>query len=63
MAYATIADASANFQAPRYTGNGSTQTITNGGNSNLKPDWLRVKNMSATDSHMLSDSTRGDLCN
>lgn len=59
MAYATIADASANFQATRYTGNGSTQTITNGGNSNLKPDWLWVKNMSATDSHMLSDSTRG----
>tara|TARA_E500000331_G_scaffold305648_1_gene309447 strand:+ start:2057 stop:3130 length:1074 start_codon:yes stop_codon:yes gene_type:complete len=59
MAYATIADASANFQATTYTGNGGTQTITNAGNSNLKPDWLWVKNRSATDSHMLSDSTRG----
>tara|TARA_Y100000004_G_scaffold85992_1_gene96424 strand:+ start:1901 stop:2974 length:1074 start_codon:yes stop_codon:yes gene_type:complete len=59
MAYATVADASANFQATLYTGNGSTQNITNGGNSNLQPDWVWIKDRSAANDHKLTDSTRG----
>ena len=59
MAYATIADASANFQTTLYTGNGGTQNITNGGNSNLKPDWVWIKDRSASNDHKLTDSTRG----
>ena len=34
MAYSTINDPSAQFQAQLYTGNGSTQTITKTGNAN-----------------------------
>ena len=37
MAYTTVNDPSAYFQTTLYTGNGSTQSITNGGNSDLKP--------------------------
>ena len=40
MAYTTINDPSAYFQTALYTGNGGTQTITNDGNSNLRPDWI-----------------------
>ena len=45
MAYTTIDDPSAYFQTTLYTGNNNTsQTITNGGNSDLQPDWLWIKN-------------------
>ena len=40
MAYTTIDDPSAYFQTTLYSGNGSTQSITNGGNSDLQPDWV-----------------------
>ena len=40
MAYSTIADPSAHHQTTLYTGNGGTQSITNDGNSNLRPDWV-----------------------
>ena len=40
MPYTTIDDPSAFFQTALYTGNGGTQTITNDGNSNLRPDWI-----------------------
>ena len=40
MAYTTINDPSAYFQTALYTGNGGTQSITNDGNSNLRPDWI-----------------------
>jgi len=61
MAYATIADASANFQATLYNGSGSTQSITNGGNSNLQPDWVWIKKRAGgtARNHILTDSTRG----
>ena len=59
MAYTTINDPSANFQTTIYTGNGSTQNITNGGNSDLKPDWVWIKDRSASNDHKLTDSTRG----
>jgi len=60
MAYTTIDDPSVYFQTTLYTGNGGADhAITNGGNSDLQPDWVWIKNRDATDSHMLFDSTRG----
>ena len=60
MAYATINDPSAHFQLALWTGNGSTQTITNDGNSNLQPDLVWGKNRTGyADSHYLINSTRG----
>lgn len=60
MAYTTINDPSAYFQTTIYTGNGSTQNITNTGNSNLRPDWIWFKNRSNSPrDHVLIDSTRG----
>jgi len=62
MAYTTIDDPSAHFQAQLYTGNrSSSQTITNDGNSDLKPDWLWIKprNDTVAHSHSLFDSSRG----
>jgi hypothetical protein len=54
-----ISDPSEYFQSTLYTGNGSTQSITNGGNSDLQPDLIWIKNRSAADSHVLTDSVRG----
>ncbi len=45
MAYTTIDDPSAFFQALTYTGNGSNpRNLTNDGNSDLQPDWIWGKN-------------------
>ena len=59
MAYTTIDDPSAYFQIALYAGNGTGQTITNDGNSDLKPDFLWFKNRSETVAHTLWDSNRG----
>ena len=59
MAYTTITDPSAQFQTQIYTGNASTQSITNSGNSNLQPDWVWLKSRSLAQPHTLRDSTRG----
>jgi len=59
MAYTTINDPSAHFQTKLYTGNGSTQSITNDGNSNLRPDWIWIKDRGSNFDHKLSDSERG----
>ena len=59
MAYTTIDDPSAHFQIVTYSGNGSTQSITNDGNSDLQPDWLWFKNRNDTQVHELFDTTRG----
>jgi len=59
MAYTTIDDPSAHFQTATYTGTGSTQSITNDGNSDLQPDWLWIKARSTGTSHLLNDSSRG----
>ena len=59
MAYTTINDPSAHFQATQYTGNGSTQSITNSGNSNLKPDFAWIKDLGSAFDHKLQDSNRG----
>ena len=52
-------DPSAHFQTAIYSGSNSQQAITNDGNSDLKPDWLWIKQRSSTENHMLVDSTRG----
>ena len=59
MAYTTIDDPSAHFQTVLYSGNGSTQSITNDSNSDLQPDWLWFKNRNDTQVHQLFDTTRG----
>jgi len=59
MAYTTIDDPSAHFQTKIWTGNDTSQSITNDGNSNLKPDWIWAKKRSASDAHNLVDTSRG----
>ena len=63
MAYTTIDDPSAYFQALVYagTGNSASQptTHTNDGNSDLQPDLFWVKDRGAGYGHALVDSTRG----
>jgi hypothetical protein len=59
MAYTTITDPSAYFQAQLYTGNGGTNNIVNGGNSNLQPDWVWTKERNGTNWPSMYDSSRG----
>ena len=63
MAYTTIDDPSAYFQALVYagTGNSASQptTHTNDGNSDLQPDLIWFKDRGAAYSHYLVDSSRG----
>ena len=63
MAYTTIDDPSVYFQTTLYTGNATNSTaITNGGNSDLQPDWLWIKNRAdsgGTGPHFIVDSSRG----
>ena len=58
MAYTTIDDPSVYFQATNYTGGGANTVVTNGGNSDLKPDWLWIKNRTASYAHFVVDSNR-----
>jgi len=59
MAYTSIDDPSAHFQAEEYTGTGSTQSVGNGGNSNLKPDLVWIGGKASGDNNSLFDSSRG----
>jgi len=59
MAYTNIDDPSAYFQTALYTGNGTGQTITNDGNSDLQPDFLWFKNRDETVSNILWNSNIG----
>jgi hypothetical protein len=58
MAYTTIDDPSAYFQTATYTGAGANTAVTNGGNSDLKPDFLWIKNRTAGYAHFVVDSNR-----
>tara|TARA_R100001369_G_scaffold13346_1_gene27639 strand:+ start:54 stop:1145 length:1092 start_codon:yes stop_codon:yes gene_type:complete len=58
MAYTTIDDPSAFFQTTTYTGGGAGTVVTNGGNSDLKPDWLWIKNRTDGYAHFVVDSSR-----
>ena len=57
-AYTNIDDPSALFQATTYTGAGANTAVTNGGNSDLKPDLLWIKNRTAGYAHFVVDSNR-----
>jgi len=63
MAYTTIDDPSVYFQSVQWTGdNADTRNITNDGNSDLQPDWLWIKAVSASGNgynHNTHDSQRG----
>ena len=59
MAYTEIDDPSVYFQTTLYTGNGGALNIVNGGNSDLQPDWVWLKDRTATNSHRIVDSSRG----
>ncbi len=60
MAYTTIDDPSAHFQATLWTGDGNdNRQVTNDGNSDLKPDWVWLKDRTQAESNALFDSTRG----
>ena len=61
MAYTTINDPSKYFQTVLWSGSGSGQAITNGGNSDLQPDftWIKKRAGGSARSHQLYDSTRG----
>ena len=58
MAYTTIDDPSAYFQTTTYTGGGANTEVTNSGNSDLKPDFLWIKNRTAGYAHFVVDSNR-----
>ena len=60
MAYTVINDSSKHFQTELYTGNGSTQSVTNSGNSNLQPDFVWGKLRSGTEDHWLTNSSIAD---
>ena len=55
MAYTTIDDPSAYFQTTLYTGTGSELAITNGGNSDLQPDFVWTKSRSNVLNHNAYD--------
>ena len=59
MAYTTIDDPSAYFQTALYTGNESTNVITNDGNSDLQPDWWWGADRTGTNWNSIYDSSRG----
>ena len=60
MAYTDIDDPTAYFQTTLYTGNGSTtHAITNGGNSDLQPDMVWIKDRGAANWHSITDVARG----
>jgi len=59
MAYTTIDDPSAYFQAKTYTGTSNIHDVTLDGNSDMQPDFVWFKNRTVGYSHHLYDSSRG----
>ena len=59
MAFTTIDDPSKYFQITLYTGNASSRSITNGGNSDMQPDWVWLKKRNEAQNHTVYDSNRG----
>jgi len=53
----TATTANKYMDATLYTGNSSTQTVTNSGS--MQPDWVWIKDRSVTSQHVLTDSVRG----
>ena len=64
MAYTTIDDPSEYFNTVLYTGNQSTNAITNSANAgDFQPDWVWLKSRTSATHHRLYDSSRGVLQN
>ena len=64
MAYTTVDDGSAHFTTTLYTGNASTNAITNSANAgDFQPDWVWLKSRNSGTHHRLYDSSRGALKN
>ena len=60
MAYTTIDDPTAFFQAVTYTGNGATgRSIVLPSDTDMQPDWVWVKSRGEAEHHQLTDSVRG----
>ena len=60
MAFTSVNKYTDHFRIKLYTGNSTNDTaITWDESSNMKPDWLWIKNRSEAQSHALFDSTRG----
>ena len=60
MAYTTINKHTDYFRTKAYTGNGTNDTaITFDESSNMQPDFVWIKNRSASQSHAIFDSVRG----
>jgi hypothetical protein len=57
--YTTIDNPELFFQTKLYTGNGSTQSITLDGDTDMQPDWVWIKNRSSVTNHEVADSVRG----
>ena len=58
-AYTTIDDPEAYFQVELYTGDGSGQSTTFDGDTNMQPDWVWIKERSGDEPHAIFDSVRG----
>ena len=56
--YTTIDNPELFFQTKKYTGTGSSNSITLDGSENMQPDWVWIKRLTAAD-HKLTDSVRG----
>ena len=59
MAYTTIDDSEAYFQVKLYTGNGSTQSLTLGDDTDMQPDLVFIKGRDIAAGGNVSDSVRG----
>ena len=59
MAYTAINDPEAYFQAVLYTGNGSTQSVTLPGDTDMQPDLVWIKRRDDDSAHTLLDAVRG----
>lgn len=55
----SITDGSAQFQPTLYTGTGSSQAVSQSGNSTFQPDWVWIKGRSGATEHVLTDAVRG----
>jgi len=59
MAYTAIDDPSAYFQVVLFTGTGSEQAITLGGDTDMSPDLVIAKTRAVAHNHGVQDSVRG----
>ena len=59
LAEPTVTDPSAFYQTKLYPGNGSSQSLTFDGNSNMQPDLVWIKKRDGTANHAWYDRVRG----